>query len=879
MTSDHFSSVAEALAAQASSVAEHLWPQGKRTGDNWCVGDVYGTAPSGEGSFRVRLSGPKAGLCKDFASDQKGFDLLDAWAHRFGITKQKAAQEAACFLGLGSQGSRVKDRAIIRGKAPRPTKALNKEYNERLRTRLKESPQSIAYLHNRGLTDDTIDQFLLGLSMPYTDKDGNVRENALAYPLRLAHGGYTSKYGYYRIPEVTANPVAANGWMAGQPQCYYASPRSSQRALFVVEGIKDVWRHWQALASAGLTDEILVISSTHGGGIPAEWKNPSFWQHWEIIYVAHDRDDAGDRISERVQQLAEREVRRVRVPAHCGKDWTDYWQAGGTIEEFRKLLDEAETISSPILDRDGGPEQTGRMSLETVDIDGAYSGGHLYYTTEVLVRDWMTDERGEDVIGEYAETIVVRSDRSDWRVIDAYAPKLLDTARCRRKLIKLSDGTILAREPQPSPYHTWKWPSIMAYLDNKEKVRPLPKIVDEIHSILRRSVWLPYEEDYALLALMIPATYVQRVFESVPLFLLNGPAGSGKTQLASIVAKMAYNGNVIGQVSAASIARHIDRCRGFTVIDDLEAIGDKSGKEASQFNELVQALKVSYNQASAQKIWTDVKTMRTEKLDFFGIKMINNTLGTDRILGTRMLKIQTRSAPKTYLAELSEFKAKDELTMDDIRQELHTWAFKSVQDVHQAYHSKYNRHVDRSEEIAAPLRVIADLVDNETLTGLLEKSLSRQAVQVDDPDDPTEVLHEAVRSLVREGFETVTLMHVSLQMRNLLDVNFGRGTTNEIPEYSRTDVIGRRLRSEDLVEPVNIGRKRFFGKNLRMIRLSEWVIREVREELEKAGGELEASSRPVDDFCRGCEGCPYRNAGCELMEARAQAEKRTKSTH
>lgn len=875
----NLSNISDALATDAASVAEHLWPKGKKIGINWCVGDVYGTVPSGEGSFRVCLSGHKAGLCKDFATGEKAFDLLDAWAKNRGITTQEAAREAVRFLGLQSVSISADRRPAKRKSPPEALKPLNREYNERLQKRLWDSPQSIAYLRSRGLSNDTIAHFLLGLSKPYEDKDGNVRENALAYPLKLSHGGYTGKYGYYRIPDVTRNPVAANGWMAGKPKCYYASPKTSQRFIFVVEGIKDVWRHWQALSAADLTEDVLIVSSTHGGAIPDEWKDSSYWEHWDAIYLAHDRDEAGDRISERLQKLAEREAERVRVPEGCGKDWTDFWQAGGTVGEFKQLLEDAEAITSPVKKDHGDPQETGRMPLETVDINGAYSGGHLYYPTEVLVRDWMSNERGEDVIGEFAETIVVRSDRTDWRVIDAYAPRSLGTARGRRKLLKLTDGTILSREPQPSPYHTWEWPSIMAYLEGKEKVRSLRKIVQEIHAILRRAVWLPYEEDYAVLALTIPATYVQRVFESVPLILLNGPAGSGKTQMANIVAKMAYNGNVIGQVSAASIARHIDHCKGFTVIDDLEAIGDKSGKEASQFNELVQALKVSYNQASSKKIWTDVRTMRTERLDFFGIKMINNTLGTDRILGTRMLKVQTRPAPKAYLQELSEFKAKDELKMHDIRQELHTWAFKYVQDVHRVYQSKYSRHVDRSEEIAAPLRVISDLVGDDSLITNLETALSRQAVQLDDPDDPTEVLHEAVRSLVREGFETVTLMHVSLQMRNLLDVNFGRGMTNEIPEYSRTDVIGRRLRSEDLVEPVDMGRRRFFGKNLRMIRLAEWLIREVREEFEKAGGELEARSRPVDDFCRGCDGCPYQNAGCELMEARAQAERRTKSTH
>ena len=69
------------------------------------------------------------------------------------------------------------------------------------------------------------------------------------------------------------------------------------------------------------------------------------------------------------------------------------------------------------------------------------------------------------------------------------------------------------------------------YLNTIHKTRPLGKMIRDVYKHLRASVWLPYPEDYAVLALTVPVTYVQAAFDAVPLFIVNGPAGSGKSQL------------------------------------------------------------------------------------------------------------------------------------------------------------------------------------------------------------------------------------------------------------------------------------------------------------------------------------------------------------
>jgi hypothetical protein len=688
-------------------------------------------------------------------------------------------------------------------------------------------------------------------------------------------GKFLNKQAYIYIPGVSQNPINSNAWMKGSPQTYYADTRRNQRYLFVCEGLKDVWRHWQELSKAGMTDEFLLISSTHGSAIPAEWKEEAFWKPWQAVYLGQDNDEAGCKIAESITEYTGREVRRVEVPKELGKDWTDYWQNGASIEEFRALLDVApaasgaKIVSEAQLANPAGPS-IGRFSYRPVDINGAFVGGHLYYPTETLVTK--LDEESHQVV-ERLETIVIRSDRTIHR--SHYAPAPQGTPLAKR-VLKLSDGTIIEKEPRASAAHTWDYESIDDYLNSRKTARPLSAVLKDILAALQQAVWLPYEEDYTALALAVPVTYVQAVFESVPLLLLNGPAASGKTQTGNAMAKLCANGVVIGQVSAASAARLIDETRGFVVLDDVESIAAKAGKDA-QMNELVQALKVSYNQHTAIKVWTDIKTMKTERLNFFGVKLLNNTLGADSILGSRMIRIQTRRMPEGMKSNVRDFAVEDLRKLDRLRNELHTWAFENVGLVAKTYRLVYANKTDREAEIAAPLRSMAQICDDPELTAKLEACLARQHMQERSFDDnPVETLKEAVRNLIRQGFDTVTITHLQLEMRALLDANYGQSSTTEIPEWDRPEWLGRQLRSNDLVADVALGRRRVYGKNLRLVRFADWVIEDTSHDgngnLVQIGGKKEPEA-----FCQGCQSCAYRNAGCDLMVLRAREESRHKT--
>jgi len=756
-------------------------------------------------------------------------------------------------------------------------RSLNLEFLAVLRKRLRENPEAMSYLTSRGLNDEALDHFRLGLSTPYTRrKTDEEQSDALVYPMRGPDGVFYNKYGYYNIPNVTKNPVDKNGWMKGEVRTYYSDGIGEGRVgVFICEGAKDVWRHWQALAGTIYGNELLLITSTHGTGIPDEWKSHDFWERWDNVYLGQDNDEAGDFVAAKLAGMCGRDVRRVLVPKSYGKDWTDFWQQGGTIEEFGEILRNAPVVSQTInYDEPTDGAAPGRFAYAPIDINGAFHNGHLYYTAQTLQRELEMgrNETGEDVVQvlERLETVVVRSDRTVHTARWSPAPK---GTQGHNRVLRLTDGTLITREPQLNKYATWTWPSIQAYLEGKLQTRPLSSILRDMLAHLKASVWLPYDEDYALLALVVPVTYTQTVFESVPLIFLNGPAGSGKSQMGRSLARLCANAYVCGQSSAASIARFIDESRGFVVLDDLETIGRKG----EEYSELTQALKQSYNRDTAVKLWTDIKTMRTERLNFFGVKMINNTQGADHILGSRMLRVQTRKIPDHLKDDFADLRPTESRKLDRLRDEMHTWAFEHVAEVDAEYRRMFPKNTDRADEIAAPLKVFASLAGDDELKSNLEIALLRQKHKTVDQDDPVQVMHEALRNLVAQGYSMISITHLVLEMRSLISENYGKGFTNEIPEWARPDWVGKQLRTHDLIEtgPDSQERKRLYGTHLRFYRISREFVGEVCRRLAEGGTQVEVGKLQPTAFCQGCEGCPYSANNCEIMPKRLNIEGRS----
>jgi hypothetical protein len=801
-----------------------------------------------------------------------GAGLLDRRAVEHELTKAALGCglhlheiEATLRSGLDFGVANPRSLEEVRSVREARRRAANHEAQAARRKRLRDNPAAMAWLTvEMGLEQDTLEHFGFGLDRPYeSSKTAKVYADALTFPLRSADGTALSVICKANVPGVTRHPKAA-WWSAAKEEATFHAD-AGEFAAVVVCDMPDLWRLWQELRRAGEAPVVQLVASTGAEDVPAEWSRPEFWDRWAVVHVATAADSRGDRVAHEIHRSAGKPVCRLRPPTTT---WHQALASGADIGDFLEAMADARPMEEPLRAEDD--VALGRKAYRPLDIGRAFHNGHLYYPVDTLLTGIEIDRDGVVQKVERVETVVVRSDGQQLHAVEIPAPK---GTPLDKRIMRLSDGTLIDGMPKAPAHPSWSWRSIDAWLKAKRerqsiRHRPFRAILEDVASAFRDTVWLPYEEDYVVLALAAAASYCQAVFQAVPLLLLCGEPGSGKSTAGIAMSMLSANGTIVGQVNAAAAARLIHETKGLIVLDDLEAIGARPGKDGASFGDLVQWLKVSYNRDTATKVWVDAsRNFKVERLNGFGIKVINNTTGVDNILGSRMIRIQTRRMPRAQADRRRDVVPPSAERLQALRDELHTWTFDHVADIARTYAEVCPSASERSEEIAAPLRVLARLSGDDGHLALLEAALARTRKATFNAEDPVEVLREAATTLARQGFREISPTHIILEMKRLVDAHFGQTSTTEIPEYQQPEWVGRMLRLRDILAPGEAGyRKRFYGKNLRVYPFSRNFLDEVLEDPESV------PRKGATDFCMGCGSCPYRSHGCPLMEERMAAE-------
>lgn len=496
-----------------------------------------------------------------------------------------------------------------------------------------------------------------------------------------------------------------------------------------------------------------------------------------------------------------------------------------------------------------------RMGYDPVNLGATFHQGKLYYPVQTLVRTEAFTETGHKRHSEHVDVVVIRSDRTLLNVQESE-----DAHGKRSGIIRLTDGTLLQKRPEASPYASWGWDSIQRYLQGQYEHQSLKTLVTKIHRHLISRVWLPDEDDYWLLACAAVTSYIQAVFDAVPLILLVGTPGTGKSELGAGMTEVSCNSVMIGQSSPPTMLRVMDEARGLIVIDDLESIGVKGGAAGKEkFSEMVQLLKTSYKKTSATKIVTNTKR-KTEVMNFFGVKIVSNTKGVDAILGSRMLHIGTGGIPKR---DIAQFLARQGLSSEELialRNDLHIWAFDNVRTVNEAYQEAVKGSSERDEEIAAPLRVIAGLAGLKDAQDALERALANQSSRKNTLSSPEEGLKVVMDKLVMEGATQLSITEISLRLRLIMNV---KTSQKQKLTWMQPEWVSKRIRAMGYVD-ASAGRKNLFGFQMRIVDISK----EKRFEIQA----FTSDKRDPFAFCAGCMKCPFKGYGCEILPYRVQKE-------
>lgn len=502
-----------------------------------------------------------------------------------------------------------------------------------------------------------------------------------------------------------------------------------------------------------------------------------------------------------------------------------------------------------------GKEVIQRIGYEPVDLGSAFLDGHLYYPVQTLIRKSSFGHGGPVNSSERIDVVVIRSDRT---LLEIHESK--DEHGRRTGITRLDDGTLLQKYPAGSDHATWSWESIQSYLREDYPRKPIANLAMRIVRHLRKAAWLPDENDYWVLTCTVICSYVQAIFDAVPLILLNGTHNSGKSQLGVALKAVSCNAVMIGMVSPSSMMRLMDEARGLVVIDDLESIGgaDKSkGKE--KFSDMMQTLKLSYKKETAKKVITN-QHRASETMNFFGVKVISNTEGVDEILGSRMLHVGTSQIPKHEVEDFLQRTGVSEPELRVLRDDLHTWAFDHVAEINEIYQEELAGASEREKEIAAPLRTIARLIRLEGVLQAVEEAVGRKALAQRTFSSAEDGLKAVLNGLAGEGRAAVSVIEIALRLRAVMRVPI---TRRNPPVWTKSDWVSKKARSLGYIDE-DLGRTRIYGYQTKQLKLS------AEKRLEN--GAMELSEAKIDTFCGGCKRCPYNKLQCEIMPGRLKKE-------
>lgn len=210
----------------------------------------------------------------------------------------------------------------------------------------------------------------------------------------------------------------------------------------------------------------------------------------------------------------------------------------------------------------------------------------------------------------------------------------------------------------------------------------------------------------------------------------------------------------------------------------------------------------------------------------------------------------------------------------DLRDDLRLWAFENISPIEQAVKERADPDTSPQKALSAPLRVVADLLGHSRLQDQFRAAMALQGQTLPTPSSSLDLLQEAVRSLVRQGYNNnIALVHLQLELQ-LLERS---GATEELPQiqpvWREARWIGRTLRAHQLLdrqEPVT--RPRLWGVQTRIVTLAPSVVAAAQQEFSERDEVFVLQTRQSLAFCltKPCSECAYR----DFCPIRPQKERR-----
>ena len=448
--------------------------------------------------------------------------------------------------------------------------------------------------------------------------------------------------------------------------------------------------------------------------------------------------------------------------AHFSLSVSDMVSYKAKLEKLHKKL-----LSEDISAREASRMESPDLPEEEVDVKElhngvSYVGGKLWYQFLVPRVEKRIDPK------THTEKMV--------KLIDAwYVSSTRDFKN--RAATKVNDEIVVDDMPigiRPGRWSTAKNTpnSIYAWKDKNEKVSAKDTF-DDIRKLLTTYLWFPDERYHDLLTAWVFMTYWTPIFDTVGYLFLHASPRSGKTTAMTVLAQIAYEAELMGDVSGSALFRKIEGSKGAMLLDEMEKLAsDEFARSGDPIN---QVLLTGYKSTGATGRTNLDKVSETntgsEMFSTFCAKIIANTQGIhvatirDRSIELMLLRSDHK------LPQFNERKHVKLGTFAKIRNAMYCLALKHVDEVQESYEDglelAYGAELEkrglfgRDYEVWAPLWATAMLLEDQGVPGLVSMFIDMAAehrdvrdVTLAEDSIDTPIL-KALRRFVTEHAKTI----------------------------------------------------------------------------------------------------------------------------
>jgi len=325
--------VAQRLAGDVEATCYYIlnasW---RRVGNELCCGSVSGEPGD---SLKVHLTGDKAGVWRDFASGERGGDLLDLWAGMRGIPLPEAFKQACDFMNLRPMERRFEQRSRRSYSSPELNRigfpSVLDESGKRVRNYLVQA---------RKLSENTLNAYQVAANIersevvfPYLDPEGKV--------FQVKYLGLERPDGKKRIRTESDCRPGLFGWQAVTPEA---------RQVAICEGEIDAMTVYEyGLWHRGVRLPALSVPFGAGTGHKLEWIEHEFERlaRFDTLFLVFDRETDStkqrlveDTLEALVNRLGRHRCRVVILPSGV-KDPNEALQKGVNGDDFRACFERA----------------------------------------------------------------------------------------------------------------------------------------------------------------------------------------------------------------------------------------------------------------------------------------------------------------------------------------------------------------------------------------------------------------------------------------------------------------------------------------------------------------------------------------------------------